>query len=285
MARIPVVLIAGLLACVGGVGFVYVKTRPKQAETVLHVDRVAQAVARTSSVKSFRFRLSMSISGGGQSIGLAGDGSYDLEHKLVAMTMQIEGAPAGAPAVSPIELVLDYSHGFVEYMRSSMFGGHLPAGKTWLKVDVGKFAKKEGIDFDRLMQAGSGDPTKMLDLLRRASRPVLVGREAVGGVSTSHFTATVDLRRLAALETDPGVRQSLQRAIELSGTSTYPVDVWIDGDGYLRRMRTTQVEAPPDSPGTVVRMTATEELSAFGAPVAIAVPPAAEVADLGDLTS
>jgi hexokinase len=113
---------------------------------------------------------------------------------------------------------------------------------------------------------------------------VLTGRETVDGVSTSHYTATVDLRRLAALETDPVVSQSLRRAIELSGTTTYPVDVWIDGDGFLRRMRTTQVEAPPDAPGTVVTVTATEELSAFGIPAQVAVPPASDVADLADLT-
>ncbi len=284
MARIPVVLIAGLLACVGGVGYVYLQTRPTERPTsVLHVDRVAQAVATTTSVQSFRFKLSVSMSSGGRSFGFGGGGSYDLEHKRVAMTMQLENPPAGSPAVYPMELVLDYSHGFVEYMRSRMLDGHLPAGKSWVKIDVGKVAKQEGIDLDRLLQARSADPTEMLDLLRRSSSPVLVGKEEVGGVTTSHYRATVDLRRLAALETDDTVRESLRRAIELSGATTYPVDVWIDADGYLRRMRTTLVEAPRDAPGTVVRVTATEELSDFGVPAQVAVPAADEVADVGDV--
>jgi hypothetical protein len=284
VTRIPVILIAGLLACFGGVGLVYLKTRPETQASVLHVDRVAQAVATTTSVKSFRFKLSMSMSAGGKSFAFGGGGSYDLQHKLVAMTMQVENAPAGSPAVGPMELVLDYSHGFVEYMRAGMLDGHLPAGKTWLKIDVGKVAKKEGVDLDRLLQANDADPTKMLDVLRRSANPVLVGKESVDGVSTSHYTATVDLRRLAALETDDAVRESLRRAIEVSGTATYPVDVWIDSDGYLRRVRTTMVEAPPGAPGTVVTMTATQELSAFGVPANVPVPPADTVADLADLT-
>ena len=284
MTRVPVILIAGLLACVGGVGLVYLKTRPETQTGVLHVDRVSQAVATTTSVKSFRFKLSMSMSSGGRSFGFDGGGSYDLEHKLVAMTMQVENAPTGAAAIGPMQLVLDYSHGFVEYMRSGMLDGHLPAGKTWLKIDVGKAAKKEGVDLDRVLQGNNADPTQILDVLRRSANPELVGTESVEGVSTSHYTATVDLRRVAALETDDAVRQSLERAIELSGTATYPVDVWIDSDGYLRRVRTTMVVAPPDAPGTTVTTSVTEELSAFGAPANVLVPSADEVADLAELT-
>ena len=283
MARIPVVLIAGLLACVGGVGYVYLQTRPAERPApVLHVDRVAQAVATTTSAQSFRFKLSVSASGAGRSLGFGGGGSFDLEHKLVGMTMQLENPPAGSPAAYPMELVLDYSHGFVEYLRSRMLDGHLPAGKTWVKIDVGKVAGQQGVDLDRVLQAQSADPTQMLDLLRRSSSPVLVGKEQVGGVSTSHYRATVDLRRLAALETDTTVRESLRRAIELSGATSYPVDVWIDADGYLRRMRTTVVEAPPGST-TAATVSVTEELSDFGAPAQVTVPSAAEVADLEEL--
>ena len=284
MTRAPVLPLAILLTCVGMLGAVYMRTRPAPEAEAVPLDRVAQAVATTSAVKSFRFAVAATQSGSGSSFTFSGSGTYDLEHKLVGMTMRLEHPPAGTPAsaTQPMDLVLDYSGGFVEYMRWQVLNGHLPAGKTWLKIDVGKLAKKEGVDLERLMQAESGDPTKMFDVLRRAAAPTRVGEEAVGGVSTTHYSATVDLRRFAALEPDEKTRESLQRAIGMSGVSSYPVDVWIDGKGYLRRMRATIVEAPPDAPGTISTMSVTEELSDFDAPAQVSLPPAADVADIDE---
>ena len=283
MTRAPVLPLAILLACAGMLGVVYMHTRPAPGADAVPLDRVAQAVATTSAVKSFRFAVAASESGAGSSFTFAGNGSYDVEHKLVGMTMHIEHPPAGMPAsaTQPMDLVIDYAGGLVEYMRWQVLDGHLPTGKTWLKIDIGKLARKEGIDVERLMQAGSADPSRMFDVLRRAAAPTRVGEEEVGGVSTTHYRATVDLRRVAALETDEKTRDSMQRAIQLSGASSYPVDVWIDAKGYLRRMSATMVEAPPD--GAVSTMAVTEELSAFDAPAQVSTPPATNVADIEDV--
>src|SRR6266536_2894411 len=107
MARVPVLAIALLLASVGLPGFVYLKTKRAAPEEVVHVDRVAQAVASTSSAKSFTFTYSATITAAGKSLSMSGGGSYDVEHKLVAMKMRFDGASvAGANA----ELVLDNSN-------------------------------------------------------------------------------------------------------------------------------------------------------------------------------
>lgn len=79
------------------------------------------------------------------------------------------------------------------------------------------------------------------------------------------------------------VRESLQRAIALTGITGYPVEVWIDDDGYLRRMRTTIPQRIPGAPAEVATVTATEELSNFGTDVRIAVPPDSSVVDISDL--
>lgn len=281
MARVPVLAIALLFASIGVAGFAYLKTRP---EAVVHVDRVAQAVASTSSAKSFTFTYSTTISAAGNSLTMSGDGSFDGQHELVAMKMHFDGLPPGSSAAgAKAEIVLDNSDGLVEYIHVALLDGHLPAGKSWVKVDVGELGKKAGIDLSRLQQSDSADPARIFSLLRRSADPTVVGQENVGGVATTHYEATVDLRRLAALETDAAVRENMQRAIAVTGISSYPVEVWIDGDGYLRRMRTTIPQHMSGTPAQVATVTATEELSNFGTDVRIAVPPDSSVVDVSDL--
>jgi hypothetical protein len=284
MARVPVLAIALLLASVGLPGFVYLKTKRADHEAVVHVDRVAQAVASTSSAKSFTFTYSATISAAGHSLSMSGSGSYDVEHRLVAMKMRFDGAPAGSPAAgAQAELVLDNSNGLVEYMHMALLDRRLPAGKSWVKLDVGALAKKAGIDLSKLQQGDSADPAKMFSYLRRAAVPTVVGHETVGGVATTHYKMTIDLRRLAAAETDATARESLQRAIQLSGVSSYPAEAWVGGDGYLRRMRITIPQGTADATRTVATMTMAEELADFGADVRITVPAASSVADIAEL--
>jgi len=284
MARVPVLAIALLLASGGVAGFAYLKTRRAGPEAVVHVDRVAQAVASTSSEKSFTFTYSTTISAAGESLTMSGDGSYDVQHELVAMKLHFDGLPPGSPAAAAnAEIVLDNSDGLVEYIQVALLDGHLPAGKSWVKVDVGELGKKAGIDLSRLQQGDSADPSRIFSLLRRSANPTVVGQENVGGVATTHYEATVDLRRLAALEADAAARENLQRAIAVSGISSYPVEVWIDGDGYLRRMRITIPQHMAGTPAEVATVTATEELSNFGTDARIAVPPDSSVVDISDL--
>jgi hypothetical protein len=288
VTRVPVAGLALLLACAGCVGLLYQRTRARpavaaQAVPAVSLDRVAEAVKTTTAVSSFRFTFRMTFVGPGETFALDGDGSYDVAHRLVGVTTSVEDAPAGSAASRPTDMVIDYSNGLVEYMRSGMFDGHLPAGKSWIRLDLGKYLKKEGVDLTRVMQSSSADPTQMLDVLRRTSEPQLVGTEQVGGESTSHYQATVDVARLIATSKDPVVRASLKRAAALAGKGSYPVDVWIDGQGYLRRMQTTDWQTLPDARRTPVVVTATEDLSDFGSGATVGVPSGPSVVGLEDV--
>jgi hypothetical protein len=246
---------------------------------VVKLDRVAQAVAATETAGSFGFSFSMRVTAGSeQPFTMNGDGSIDLAHKLVSETIHV---PTQAGAQS-MDVVADMSNGFVEYLHSGMFDGHLPAGRSWIKVDVGKYAKKAGIDFAALDEGSTADPTRILDMLRRAGDPVLVGRETVAGEVAQHYRSTVDLRRLIAGATDPAVRESLRRAEAVSGVTSFPVDVWIDDHSRLRRVQLTETITPPgtNTPATVA---ITEDLSELGAGAAVSLPPSASVVDVEDL--
>jgi hypothetical protein len=156
---------------------------------------------------------------------MSGTGSIDLAHHLVGLSARIENAPPRSAAARPIQTIIDYSNGFVEYLRSDLFAGHLPAGNSWVKLDVGRYAKKEGVDIGRVMRSHEAGPTKVLDMLRRSGSRVLVGQETLGSETMAHYRSAVDVRRLIAAEPDAATRASLQRAMEGSGTTSFPVDV------------------------------------------------------------
>jgi hypothetical protein len=281
VSRLPLLPISFLLACMSVGGLVYQRTRPPaEPEAAVQLDRVAQAVATTSSAKSFTFTYTVSVSAAGQSFTMNGDGAYDAEHKLVAMKLHFPNAGA---AQADADLVLDNSDGLVEYIHMPLLEGRLPGGKSWLKMDLEALSKKQGIDLSKLQQGANADPTKALEFLRRAASPTVVGQETVGGVETTHYEATIDLWRLAVIEPDAGRRASMKRAIELSGIRSYPVEVWIDGAGYVRRMRITIVQVVPEAPGGVATLTMTEELTSFDDRVSVAVPPDSSVIDVTEL--
>jgi hypothetical protein len=231
--------------------------------------------------KSFTFTYSARISAGGRTLTMTGAGLSDLEHGLVAMKLRFDGVPGAAAANG--EVVLDSSGGLVEYLHMAALDGQLPPGKSWVKVDVGAIGKKYGVDLSQLRRGGNADPTRMLSFLQRAADPTVVGHETVGGVATTHYEATVDLQRLVAAETDATTRANLQRAIDLAGISSYPVEAWVDDAGYLRRMRLTIPQVSDATHGAVVTIEVTEELSDFGTPVRVDLPPEASVVDVADL--
>lgn len=163
--------------------------------------------------------------------------------------------------------------GNVLYMRSPFFSQlGLSGGKQWVKVDLAELARQQGIDLSSLVNANP-TPTSALAYLRGAGHVQKVGTDTVQGVSTTHYKVTLDLERAAA-ESTGSTRRSLRRVIEAGGVKKLPADVWIDDDGYLRKV----VYAQPAGNGRAVRLTM--ELHDFGKPVTIKPPPSDSVTDL-----
>lgn len=285
MSRISIPAVALLLASVGVTGFVYVKTRKPAERTaqpvVVQVERMSQAV-RTTAAKPFTFDYSITVTAADKTLTMSGNGSSDPGHGLAGLSLRFDGAAPGSPeAQAGGDFVVDSSHGLVEYIRMPLFAGHLPAGKSWVKVDVGAIEKARGIDVTKLRQSMSADPSTGFSFLRGAADVTVAGQETVGGVATTHYQATVDLRKLAASETDAATRDSLQRAIQLSGVTSYPAEAWVDDAGYMRRMRITMPErVAVGSQVRVATLTMTEELSNFGGDVHVAIPVPSSVVDV-----
>jgi hypothetical protein len=101
---------------------------------------------------------------------------------------------------------------------------------------------------DRSFNLGEADPSKLLDYLRSTSNVQKVGAATIRGVATTHYVARIK-----------------------SGTKRVPLDVWVDGNGLVRRLHV-------DSQG----VNASVDLFDFG-DVGVDVPPSSDTVDLSNL--
>ena len=82
----------------------------------------------------------------------------------------------------------------VSVMRSDLFGAAL-GGKDWMKIDLKRAMSSFGLDLGASGQFGQS-ASEQLRMLRAVSGEVSEeGHEQVAGVDTTHYSATVDLRR------------------------------------------------------------------------------------------
>ena len=123
------------------------------------------------------------------------------------------------------------------YLRSQVFAGKLPGGKSWLKIDVTQAARVPGLNLDALGVSGpSQDPAQGLDYLQGAGVAQRLGAAKVNGVATTRYRVQVDLKRAAKRSAKPATRRSIGRLISsLDGPTMLPVEVWIDSDHLVRR--------------------------------------------------
>jgi hypothetical protein len=221
------------------------------------------AKARSSTV---RMRTVTTVPGAG-SVVATGAGSQRGQNVKMTMRTTVAGVGIGMDLIG----VQERGH-FVVYMRSPLFRQQLPAGKSWVRVDLQKQGASIGVDFSAILGSSQG----MAPLWHGLVSTTRLGREVVAGASTTHYRAVVDYRRagnalpefaeqIAAIERVTGVRVGKVNA-----------DVWVGGDGFIRQFRTT---TPTVVQG--VRATSVQTITylAYNVPVTIGTPPRAQVVD------
>ena len=144
----------------------------------------------------------------------------------------------------------------------------------------------------------------MLDYLKGAGAEVTtVGHEQVGGVDTTHVTATLSMGQ--ALDAAGADRARIESSLrQMPGVSdavesmSFPVDVYLDADGYVRRVTIaydlggSSGAAAPSDPGSTagglmaglgLTMTMTTDYGDFGQPVSITEPTPDQTVSLCDV--
>jgi hypothetical protein len=233
-------------------------------------DAVVLAASKTNDAGTYKADITGSVDVAGQSIDMAGTGEFDgaQQRGNMSYTMSLNGQDMD------MEMVFAYP---AIYMHFPPELAPLPGGKTWVKMDLEKLGQQAGFDFGQIMQAGQSDPSQGLDFLRGATGVQAVGDEDVRGVATTHYTGVVDLQSLGAKS--PELKAQVDQLVERSGISRVPIEVWIDDEGFVRRMKQSF-----EGNGTLpMNMTMTTEFYDFGTDVSVEEPPADDVVDFSDL--
>lgn len=250
------------------------KAKDAAHDAAAAIDPVAQAATATEQQQGgVAMTLRGGISAAGQSLPMQGHGVVDRKGRSGTFTITMT---AGGRSISMDEVLA----GRIIYIKSDLFGGKLPGGRHWLKLDLSAAAAKQGIDLDALGGSATQDPAQALDYLKGAGTSRKVGSETVAGTPTTRYHVDVDLRKVAAKSDDADAKSSVEKLIRTTGTATIPVDVWVDAKHLVRREK---LDYAMTVQGQKARLTMTIDLTKFGVPVDARPPAAGDTADLTDL--
>lgn len=221
-----------MLACVGGAGYVYLRGHDADGDVGLSAHRIVkpsarlqQAVANLERARNFEFDVETHALGPNGEQWLNGGGHVDLVRKRVEEAMT--PGPKGSTTDEYYRAFEDHSRGAaVVYFRASFTDGRLPAGKTWVKVDMSKKAW-------RLQPDDVGNPIAMLALLHRARAPQLSGTETIGGVAAARYVVSIDTARA------PTPAGAYLDRIDVRGLPITQANLWIDVQQNIRRVQVT----------------------------------------------
>jgi hypothetical protein len=248
---------------------------------------IEQAANKTAKAGTFRVSYTVTVSAKGGTAGatlskpvtLTGQGAFNTKHStgqfslnLGALGAALGAATGGISVPSTIDLVLLNN---ALYLHLPSLAQQVSPGKEWLKFDVTKLPKSATAGANVGQLAKQIDPQQALAALRAAVSVHKVGSDQVRGVATTHYKAVVDLLKVVAALPKAQQASSL-KAIKQAGLTKLPLDAWIDGSGFLRRLAlSTQAK----SSGTTASVALMLDLYDYGAKIKVVAPPASKVAD------
>jgi hypothetical protein len=243
-----------LVACGGGSSH-NASPPPVKLDPVAYVRHAASHTARAQSEHE---TLTGTVMAAGHEVTLHGSGDFSNSKGQGSMTATFSAEGMNGS----IDEVLD---GTTIYMSSPLFSGSLPNGKTWMKLDLAKAYASQGINFSSLM---SQSPEQGLKRLQGAGKVTSVGTDTIDGAETTHFRVThLDVSKIPQ-------GSKIEALIHAKFGAT---NVWVDkAHGYVRRM---SLSASYSYDGHSASMSLTLDLSRFGEPVHVNLPPASKTFD------
>ncbi|MHB8293185.1 MAG: hypothetical protein ACYDH5_00820 [Acidimicrobiales bacterium] len=240
---------------------------------------VESAYSTTLHTKTAKFTLAETINGTGSSgskLAQTVTGAGESNFVTHAFDMSINAPTGGA-----IQIVETGGIAYTKLPTASL--SQVPGHKPWVSVNLNKLLRaKLGGSFSQLSSTNDNNPAQVLSNLSAVSGNVTkIGAATIGATKTTEYAATVDLNKVAAkIRAKAGAKaaQAITAEEQAMGTHTFPVKVWVDSSGLLRRAEES-IPLPASSGGRGT-MTLVMTFSAYGAPVSIMPPPASQVTDI-----
>jgi hypothetical protein len=218
---------------------------------------VAKAATKASNSGSEHVQFTGHVTSAGQTIRMTGAGDFQNQPKLGQMQFAMDVA---GKHVAMTEVIRDATI----YLKSSLFAPALAAsGKEWMSVDLKK-ADLRGANLNAYTQ---GSPTDTLKALEQAGSVKKIGDEKVAGEQTTHYQAVIDYSKIP----------NGAKLQQLANVKTAPIDVWIGSGNLLRRMKLSMTTT---TKGQTVGTSMVLDLTKYGEPVNVQVPPAKKTMDV-----
>ena len=246
------------------------------------LDPVAEAATVTSHTGGAHLSLNAQITAHGLAspITLKGQGFFNYKTQEGSLTLDMSGLPASATQSlgSGSLRMEELFKSSVAYVGSPLFASKLPGGARWMKIDLGRFAAAVGLNLQQLA-GGQSNPAQLLQLLRATRAVSRSGGEAVRGVPTTRYRATIDLAKVADVLPSTNrdqVRAALKKLVAQTGLGSIPVEVWVDAHKTVRRL-TMNLSTAASGQQFTVRFEV--ELFDFGPTPPVTTPSDSEVFD------
>jgi hypothetical protein len=246
-----------------------------------NLDPVAQAADSTLRAGGAHYALSMTMTIPNVGpITMRGKGYMNAANREGEMSLHTTSVPASVAAKSPggavtIDMVFK---GYTYYMHLPFLAGRMPAGKTWMKLNVASLVKQQYGFSPGDFQNGTTDPGQFLKMLK-ASHATVVRQAVLHGVQTTEYRGTIDLHSVVDQLPDSERAQAkagIDKLIAQVGTSTLPVEAWVDSSHHLRRMH---MSVPITTLGSTGGVDMTMDMSDFGSVQPVVIPPDSQVYD------
>ena len=246
-------------------------------------DPVASAALKSENAGGANVTLTVGVDSSKGSFTASAKGVVDDGQAAITADLSQLFAQGGLPAGNgSVEVRYLQENGDpVLYVNSPLLSTLIPGGKSWARVDLEQAGKAAGVDVNQMLaQAAAQNPANVLDLLRSAGSVQAVGPAAADGVT--HYSATIDVAKAAGLVGGPAP-DAVQHLIAQGGPSTIPVDVWVDGNGLVRKLTVDQTVGTGAEAATVHLNLG---LSGYGTTaVHVTAPPSADTLDATGLIS
>jgi hypothetical protein len=230
-------LVAAVAGCSGGGA---AAAGDSAQDPVATVHRAADVLVQQGSS---RVRTSMEMAAGGTRVTIHGTGVYDYRARLGRLTVTLPRDPAGAEEPGAGESgakgsgthesggekrrpLTELFTPAALYMKNR--GAGVPAD-TWVRIATATLSD------GNLVTGGATDPYTAAQILRGADAVTYVGEAQVDGALVRHYRGVADLARAArAAGMD---RPALTAAARGFPQPDVPFDVYLDGEGRVRKLR------------------------------------------------
>ena len=240
---------------------------------------LAGFAARTARAGSARVVMQMRMAA---CPGRRDHGRRDRRRRLPrrAAAMQHAHDLAGSGAVIQMREIMRWP---VVYMRSPLFAASHRGKGPWVRLDMARLERAQGIDMNALTSTGSSDPTQMLSTLEGESDSIVTVGHARCAASAPRTTGRSSTsarwpgpRRRRCVRPSAAPRRGWLRCSASSGCR------WTSGSARRPRAprRLPHGDADRRHGGTLDDHGRRLDMYAFGVPVHVAAPPARRTTDL-----